>query len=122
MKNLRDRIAFVKQVTGWSNAELARQAVVTRTAPTEWLNGNVNALSSVVAQNLSNKTPFTVNWLATGAKPMYKAEPDVLAQSAWPFDQIDEQKVRALERTEKTKLEVAILAAAGAVDIDIKKI
>lgn len=122
MKKLQERIAFVKQATGWSNAELARQAGVSRTAPTDWLNGGVSVLSSKVAQNLSERTPFTVNWLATGDKPMYKAEFELEASSGWPFEDISEQKIRNLERDQKVKLEAAFLAAAGFIGLDIKKI
>lgn len=121
MKTLQERIKFVKEVTKWSNAELARKAGVSRTAPTDWLNGNVGALSSPVAQSLSQQTPFTAAWLATGGKPMYKAEVELKAIAQWPFVEIDEKKVRGLDSRSMTKLETAILISAAQLDIDVKK-
>ncbi len=121
MNTLRERIEFVKKATKWSNAELARRARVSRAAPTDWLNGSVGVLSSVVAQNLSQQTPFTAGWLATGSKPMYKAESEIALNRDWPFLEVDEEKVRNLQGPDKAKLEAALLIAAGHVGLDIKK-
>lgn len=74
MKNLAERIAKVKAENGWSNAELARQAGTSRTAPTDWLSGKVRVLSAETAQQLSQKTSFSAMWLATGDGPIYNSE------------------------------------------------
>lgn len=111
----------MKEVTGWKNAELARQAGVSRTTPTDWTNGKSQVMSSTVAQALSQKTPFTANWLATGSKPMYKAEFDVKNLPNWPFAEIDETKIRALDEADRDRLEGAILHAADVVGLDITK-
>src|SRR5690606_39193590 len=121
MKTLRERIEFVKETTNWSNAELARRSGVSRAAPTDWLNGNVGVISSMVAQALSQHTPFTVGWLATGSKPMYKAESEIQPSKEWPFPKIDEAKVYAMSGDDAVALERAFIVAASNVGLDIKK-
>lgn len=124
MKLLKNRIAFAKSITGWSNAELARQAGVSRTAPTDWLKGDVGVLSSPVAQRLSTKTPFTANWLATGEGDMYKAATESERGSEhrakkWPFRAINERKVQKLSSNDLIRLETALLAFAQRYRLDI---
>lgn len=123
MKLLQERIAFVKSITGWSNAELARQAGTSRTAPTDWLKGAVTDLASSTAQRLSGKTVFTATWLATGDGPMYKSSDAATGHRAestqWPFGSISENKVRALSQKDLVRLETAVLAFAEKYRLDI---
>jgi len=72
MKTLAERISRVKTETGWTNAELARRAGTSRTAPTDWLSGKVRVLSADTAGQLSNNSKFAAMWLATGDGPVYR--------------------------------------------------
>lgn len=108
MRQLKDRIAFVKSEMGWSNAELARQAGTSRTAPTDWLKGEVGELSSSVAQRLSLKTPFSAMWLATGAGPMYQGDSRA-EQLSWPFTKVTLDRVLALSESARTEIEEDLL-------------
>lgn len=63
---LPERISLLKRLTGWSNAEVARNAGVSRTAPGDWLSGKARSMSATVAAQLAKKTGFDARWLATG--------------------------------------------------------
>lgn len=124
MNLLKDRIALVRQETGWSKAELARQADTSRTAPTDWESGKVGDLSAAVAERISSKTKFSAMWLATGKEPRYKNEPPKSASidgpSDWPFSMLDKEKILALPREDRISLEGAIIYAASKLGMDIK--
>lgn len=123
MKTLKQRIEQVQAETGWSNAELARQAGTSRTAPTDWLKGDVSTLSSAVAQKISSKTRFSATWLATGDGSPYKNERDEThSPVSWPFTEIDAEKVQALGERQRLLLEGAIVYAAAKLDIDIRPV
>src|SRR5690625_257396 len=105
MKQLKNRIALVKSEMGWSNAELARQAGTSRTAPTDWLKGNVRDLSSPVAQRLSERTPFSAMWLATGEGPMRKQPLEERSTDRWPFGLVTADRFFALPKDAREEIE-----------------
>lgn len=119
MKRLEDRIALVLAETGWSKAELARQAGTSRTAPTDWTKGVVDYLSAEVARRISSKTKFSAMWLATGDGPMYKGQHDEPIDQVWPFPSIDESKVRSLSHDDRVRLDAALLFAAAQIGLDV---
>lgn len=72
MKTLAKRIQYIKDVTGWTNADLARKAKVSRTAPTEWLKGKVSKLSAETAMEIDKNTGFSGLWVSTGEGQPFK--------------------------------------------------
>lgn len=106
---LSERIRRVKAETGWSNAELARQAGTTRAAPTDWLKDEVANLSSAVASKLSNATKFCATWLATGDGPVYKKEAPVTEPADWPFTSFTMEEFNALPERVQGRVEQAAL-------------
>lgn len=126
MNLLKDRIALLRKETGWSKAELARQAETSRTAPTDWESGKVGDLSAAVAERISSKTKFSAMWLATGKGPKYKNDAgqpatDQPQVADWPFRKLDKDKILALSREDLLGLEGAIIYAAAKLGIDIKR-
>lgn len=121
MKRLDERINAVLTETGWSKAELARQAGTSRTAPTDWTKGVVDTLSAEVAQRISAKTKFNAMWLATGDGPKYKEQKATDAGPAvqWPFPSIDEEKVRSLSHDDLVRLDAALMFAASQIGLDL---
>ncbi|MBC7201911.1 MAG: helix-turn-helix transcriptional regulator [Pusillimonas sp.] len=108
MSLLSERIRRVKREMGWSNAELARRAGTSRTAPTDWLKDTVTHLSSAVASNLSRQTPFCATWLATGEGPVHKS--DATTNEPWPFTAFTKEKFDSLPERVQGRVEQAALA------------
>ena len=81
MKKLSDRVSFLKDKTGWSNAEIARRAGVSRTTPTDWLSGKTQDMSAKVAEKLSQETEFSAIWLATGKGEIFQSNIEKIGQS-----------------------------------------
>lgn len=81
MKKLSDRVSFLKEKTGWSNAEIARRAGVSRTTPTDWLSGKTQDMSAKVAEKLSQETEFSAIWLATGKGEIFQSNIEKLERS-----------------------------------------
>lgn len=71
MNILGNRIQFLQNETGLSNAAVARAAGVERATVTEWKKGKTKTMSAAVAQELSKNSGFASDWLATGKGPMY---------------------------------------------------
>lgn len=85
MNTLSERIKYVLDYEKWSQAELARQAGVTRSAINSWLNGIVKNISSEVAAQLENNSHFTSVWLSTGNGPMLKDKTRAIIASRVPI-------------------------------------
>lgn len=81
MKKLLDRVSFLKEKTGWTNAEIARRAGVSRTTPTDWLSGKTQDMSAKVAEKLSQETEFSAIWLATGKGEIFQSNIENADQS-----------------------------------------
>lgn len=107
MSLLSERIRRVKVETGWSNAELARRAGTSRSAPTDWLKDAVTHLSSAVASSLSRQTPFCATWLATGEGPVYKSEAP--SNEPWPFTAFTREQFNSLPERVQGRVEQAAL-------------
>lgn len=76
MKLLKDRIAKVMQITGWSATKVSEQAGVSKGAVTHWKKGATEELKAQSAKKLSKESGFCVNWLIDGSGPMMEAGSD----------------------------------------------
>lgn len=63
---LAERMREVMKHTGWSQAELARQAKVERSAVNQWLDGSVKTLKSDTGFTLEKASGFSARWITQG--------------------------------------------------------
>lgn len=70
MRDLKDRIEKLIEVTGWNSSKIADEAKVSKSAVTHWRNGSTVEIKSETASNLAKNSGFTVQWLIDGRGPM----------------------------------------------------
>lgn len=104
MKTLSERINLILQAKGWSAAELARQAGVSRAAVTDWRNGNVAALTTDVAARISKATGYSMLWVANGEGPR-ETTPSLVDAGYWPFRSVEWASFQKLTPDEQHDLD-----------------
>lgn len=124
MSALKERIEELQAKTGWNDTQMAKAAGVSRSAVAQWAGKGsklIHAITDVeVALNLERETGYSALWIAKGVGPKHAAQR--VSADFWPFETIDEQKVRALDpQRERMQLEAAILLAAAQLGLDVKK-
>lgn len=125
MSTLIERLTEVMAHKGWATPQqVADVAGVSRSAAAQWLGQGSKIIHTIgnmeAAERLERATGYAALWIAKGIGPKIVSE-DSTEQPLWPFDGIDEGKIRNLKGPLASKLEGAILLAAAQLNLDIKK-
>lgn len=103
---------------------MADVAGVSRSAAAQWLGQGSKIIHSIgkmeAAENLERETGFNALWIAKGVGPKF-VEKRQVSRHEWPFQGIEESKLRSLCHDDASRLEGAMLLAAAQLGIDIKK-
>ena len=117
-----DRLERALQIAGRDRQFLADRINISVQAIGQVIGGKTKALTAENSAKAARVLGVDSYWLATGDGDPFGgvAEPPAAYGPTWPFRDIDEQKVRALNESERNKLEGAILVAAGFAGLDIR--
>lgn len=86
---------------GLSLADIAKQAHVTQSALTQWMNGSTKSLKAASAAALEAVTGYRATWLSSGKGPK-------LAGSGWPFVLFTEDEFMMLDEATRQDIEDTI--------------
>lgn len=91
MPTLQERYLRAAAATGKDDAEIAREAKITRSAVSYIRTGVTKTLKSANALKLSRVLNVNVQWLVTGEGPMTPGKPGTVDNPAWAKDMSDAQ-------------------------------
>jgi transcriptional regulator with XRE-family HTH domain len=134
MGTFAQRLARAFSEGDYTQAELARQAKVSRPSVSDWFSGETRTLKAEPLVRAAKYLGVQALWLATGEGPMRSteqaaaigkrsiAEPEpAYGRPAWPFPVLSEDEVCALPRDQILRLEGAILGAAETLGLSVKQ-
>ncbi len=123
MSALKERIEEIQAVMSWNDTQTAKAAGVSRSAVAQWAGKGskiIHTISDVeVVLNLERLTGFSALWIAKGIGPKHATER--ASAEYWPFETLDEAKVKALSHSQRLQLEAAAILGAVQLGIDVKK-
>lgn len=113
MVEYKDRLQKAMDEAGVSANKLADELDTTYQGVKKVIDGKSNAFSAANNAKAARFLGVSGDWLAIGEGPMRVTD-------YWPFDRIDQDKVRALGRDDRMALQAGIIFAAAELNLDIK--
>lgn len=86
---LSDRIGEIMAAKSWSQAELARQAGVSRSLVGQWLEGDTKTIGYDIARTLQRTSGFSLHWIITGEGTKTNGKPFTVVTGSKPRAEID---------------------------------
>lgn len=103
MNSQSQRIAFAIKTSRLRQADLVRATGATRSAVSQWINGQIIKIGAEHIFAIADATGFEARWLATGDGPMTHLEDERTKALCRIYDQLDERGRDAVLRVAESE-------------------